>query len=117
MASHAKPTPDERKSMPDAGTDEDILILRATIWAGRPGPRALQSSAQRPQAHHQLAHMRAACSAVAVAVERACLSFCGTLLPRRGLKLGYLVQEDGEQIGGGLVSGAAGLIGFHCLPK
>jgi hypothetical protein len=31
MASHAKPTPDERKSMPDAGTDEDILIPRATM--------------------------------------------------------------------------------------
>jgi hypothetical protein len=60
------------------------------------------------QANHQLAHMRAACSAVAVAIERACLSFRGTLLPRRGLKLGYLVQEDGEQIRGGLVSGAAG---------
>jgi hypothetical protein len=29
MASHAKPTPDERKSMPDAGTDEDILISAA----------------------------------------------------------------------------------------
>jgi hypothetical protein len=54
--------------------------------------------------------MQAACSAVADAVERA-------LLPRRGLKLGYLVQEDGEQIRGGLVSGAAGFIGLHCLPK
>ena len=43
--------------------------------------------------------------------------FCGTLLPRRRLKLGYLVQEDGEQVRGGLVSGAAGLIGLHCLPK
>jgi hypothetical protein len=30
MASHAKPTPDERKSMPDAGTDEDILIPSLT---------------------------------------------------------------------------------------
>ena len=39
------------------------------------------------------------------------------LLPRRRLKLGYLVQEDGEQVRGGLVSGAAGLIGLHCLPK
>ena len=29
IASHAKPTPDERKSMPDAGTDEDILISAA----------------------------------------------------------------------------------------
>ena len=43
--------------------------------------------------------------------------FCGTLLPRRRLKLDYLVQEDGEQVRGGLVSGAAGLIGLHCLPK
>ena len=41
----------------------------------------------------------------------------GELLPRRRLKLGYLVQEDGEQVRGGLVSGAAGFIGLHCLPK
>ena len=45
------------------------------------------------------------------------LFFCGMLLPRRRLKLGYLVQEDGEQVRGGLVSRAAGLIGLHCLPK
>jgi Adenylate and Guanylate cyclase catalytic domain len=94
-----------------------------TRWCARTADRARSAPAEalppRPsrQAHHQLAHMRAACSAVAVAIERACLSFCGTLLPRRGLKLGYLVQEDGEQIRGGLVSGAAGFIGLHCLPK
>ena len=41
----------------------------------------------------------------------------GELLPGRRLKLGYLVQEDGEQVRGGLVSGAAGFIGLHCLPK
>ena len=41
----------------------------------------------------------------------------GELLPRRRLKLGYLVQEDGEQVRGGLVSGAPGFIGLHCLPK
>jgi hypothetical protein len=45
------------------------------------------------------------------------LSFCGMLLPRRRLKLGYLVQEDGEQVRGALVSRPAGLIGLHCLPK
>jgi hypothetical protein len=48
---------------------------------------------------------------------RRTLVFLWTLLPRRRLKLRYLVQEDGEQVRGGLVSGAAGLVGLHCLPK
>jgi len=48
---------------------------------------------------------------------RRTLIFLWTLLPRRRLKLRYLVQEDGEQVRGGLVSGAAGLVGLHCLPK